>query len=98
LLLGELKMSPVEVLVHMGPPTGVILLAASAVWERASLLQAGGLVQALSGPNLCLLVAALVASVGVNATTMLAIKTTSSLTFKVVGCIKNSLVVVCGVL
>ena len=95
LLLGQLQFNAVEILVYLGPPTGALLLAAAAIWEQ----------EALMGPGLTLMArrpilysAAILLGVGVNLTTAVAIKATSSLTFKVFGCIKNTLVVVTGVL
>ena len=95
LLLGQLQFNAVEILVYLGPPTGALLLAAAAIWEQ----------DAFFGPGLSLMAhkpvlytAAILLGVGVNLTTAVAIKATSSLTFKVFGCIKNTLVVVVGVL
>lgn len=81
---------------YMGPPTGAMLLAASAVVERRGLVDRGGL--ALAARHAPLVAVALATGFLVNATTAAAIRTTSSLTFKVAGTVKNTVVVVAGAL
>ena len=78
-----------------GPPTAALLFAASFVWEREGLLARGlALVAARPLPYVC----AVLVGFLVNMTTALAIQATSSLTFKVCGCVKNTVVVWCGIL
>ena len=88
-------LTPAEMTVYMGPPTGVLLLAAAAVVEREGLLHGGGL--SIAAAHLPAIAAALLTGFLVNATTAAAIATTSSLTFKVVGTLKNTAVVLGGV-
>ncbi len=94
-LLGSLKFNAVEVVVWLGPPTAIILFAASFVWESEGLLKHGfALIQAKPFWYL----GAVSLGFVVNVAAALGIQRTSSLTFKVVGCVKNTLVVWCGIL
>jgi drug/metabolite transporter (DMT)-like permease len=87
--------TPAEVTAYMGPPTGLLLLAAAAVTERDGLLHRGGLALAVAhAPSIAL---ALFMGFLVNATTAAAIRNSSSLTFKVAGTLKNTAVVLAGV-
>lgn len=95
LLLGSLNYSAVEVLVYLGPPTAALLFGASYVWESDGLLDRGfELVLARPAIYLCAVLMGFV----VNMSTAKAIQATSSLTFKVFGCVKNSVLVACGML
>ena len=95
LLLGSLNYSAVEVLVYLAPPTAVVLFAAAAVFERSGLESRGF---ALIAERPLAYLAAVVMGFVVNITTAKAIQATSSLSFKVFGCLKNSVVIGCGVL
>ena len=95
LLLGQLQYNAVEILVYLGPPTGILLIISAAYYEQEALFGSG--LSLIAGKPV-LYAAAILLGVGVNLTTAVAIKATSSLTFKVFGCIKNTLVVVVGVL
>ena len=94
-LLGSLRFNAVEVVVWLGPPTALILFAASAVWEYEGLRDHGF---ALIGAKPLIYLFAIVLGFGVNLSAALGIQATSSLTFKVVGCVKNTIVVWCGIL
>ena len=97
LLLGKLQFNAVEVLVYLSPATAVLLSVSASVWECNGLLAPqGGFSKVAHNPWLYLL--ASVAGFAVNVTTYWAIEATSSLTFKVFGCVKNGLVVWAGVL
>jgi hypothetical protein len=85
----------VQVLVYLGFPTSVVLLAASAIWEREGLLAKG---LALMAHKPLHYLSAIFMGFLVNLSTAFAIKVTGSLTFKVVGCVKNSLLVWVGIL
>lgn len=80
---------------YLGFPTGVVLLGASAIWEREGLL-ANGL--ALMARKPLHYLTAIFMGFMVNLSTAFAIKVTGSLTFKVVGCVKNTLLVWVGIL
>ena len=88
-------LTPAEMTVYMGPPTGALLLAASAVVERNGLIRGGGF--SIAAAHAPAIAAALFTGFLVNATTAAAIATTSSLTFKVMGTLKNTAVVLGGV-
>lgn len=79
----------------MGLPTGVMLAAAAVPSEGAGLAKYGWAI-ARENPGLLALLA--VSSAAVNVTSFLAIRLTSSLMFKVTGCMKNVAVVWLGVL
>lgn len=84
-----------DVLVYMGVPCASMLIAASLMFERQrGLFHAFELL--LSTKPWAFLKAGLMSS-AVNLTSFLAISTTSSLTFKVSGCLKNLGVVWYGV-
>ena len=94
-LLGSMRFNAVEVVVWLGPLTALILFSASFIWEAKGLTEHGfALIQA---KPLWYLGAVSLGFV-VNVAAALGIQTTSSLTFKVVGCVKNTLVVWCGML
>ena len=95
LLLGQLQYNAVEILVYLGPPTGLLLILSAACFEQEALFGSG---LSLIANKPILYSTAILLGIGVNLTTAIAIKATSSLTFKVFGCIKNTLVVVVGVL
>lgn len=80
---------------YLGAPTGLVLLAASAIWEREGLLASG---LALMAHKPLHYLAAIFMGFLVNLSTAFAIKVTGSLTFKVVGCVKNTLLVWVGIL
>ena len=92
-LLGRLDYDSVETVVYLGPPTAILLASASWMIESEG-LSSTGLACIQRRPLLYVL--ALLGGFGVNLTTAYAIKTTSSLTFKVWGCLKNTAVVVAG--
>ena len=97
LLLGQMKYNAVEALVYLSPCTGSVLAVGALLWEREGLAAAGGgLYKVSCKPHVYLLAAA--GGFLVNLTTFWAIKATSGLTFKVLGCVKNSFVVWAGVL
>ena len=85
----------VQVLLYVGLPTGVILSVAAWLVEGER-LAAYGLRIAATNPGIFAALA--VASASVNLFSFLAIRLTSSLTFKTVGCMKNVVVVYLGVL
>jgi len=95
LLGGSLNFNAVEVTVYLGPPTAALLLAASYLWEREGLTRVGFALVAAKPLSYAF---ALVLGFAVNMSTALAIQATSSLTFKVVGCVKNAVVIWFGVL
>lgn len=82
-------------LVYLGLPTGVLLLGASAIWEREGLLAYGLSLMAHKPVHY---LAAVFMGFLVNLSTAFAIKVTGSLTFKVVGCVKNTMLVWVGIL
>lgn len=82
---------------YLGLPTGVLLLGASAIWEREGLLAPGGGLALMANKPLHYL-AAIFMGFLVNLSTAFAIKVTGSLTFKVVGCVKNTMLVWVGIL
>jgi hypothetical protein len=90
-LMGPLKVNQAEVLVWISVPSAALLLAASAVVELPAMLRMG------ASPPLLQLAGATCVSCLVNITSYAAIATTSSLTFKVAGCVKNLAVVWLGV-
>ena len=89
-LVRDLRLNAAEMLVSLAWPTAAILLGAAFVWEREG-LQAYGLQLILARP--VLFACALLGGFAVNATTALAVRQTSSLTFKVWGCAKTSVIV-----
>ena len=93
LLLGRLKYNAAEVLVYLGSPTAVLLLLASLVCEHEGLMQGGF---ELMHQGYGTFIAAMLIGAVVNLATALAIHNTSSLTFKVFGCLKNTFVVLYG--
>jgi hypothetical protein len=95
LLGGSLNFNAVEITVWLGPPTAAILFAGSYLWEYDGLMRLGF---ALIRVKPLWYTLALLLGFAVNMSTALAIQATSSLTFKVVGCIKNAVVIWFGVL
>ena len=87
-------LSPNEVTAYVGPPTGLLLLLAAAAVEGPA-QRGGGLDRARAAAPAVF--AALLTGYAVNATTAAAIRATSSLTFKVAGCLKNTAVVAAAV-
>ena len=94
-LLGRLRYNEAEVLVYLGSPTAVMLLLASAVWERQGLTKPGGGFALLHGSYGVIILAMLLGAT-VNLATALAIRASSGLTFKVFGCLKNVFVILYG--
>lgn len=84
-----------QVLLYVGLPTGAILSVAAWLVEGERLV-AYGFQIAAANPGIFAALA--VASASVNLFSFLAIRLTSSLTFKTVGCMKNVFVVYLGVL
>ena len=80
----------------LGLPTAALLAAASAVWEARGLVSSGHL--ALLWRNCGLFACAIAGSCVLNWLSYLAIRTNGALTLKIVGCVKNVLVVWVGVL
>ncbi|KAK9810681.1 hypothetical protein WJX73_010368 [Symbiochloris irregularis] len=97
LLLGDLRLSQAELLVYLGAPTAVMLLLASGLMEQEGLMHPSSGFSLLQG-HWGMFAASMILGACVNASTALAIRNTSSLTFKVFGCIKNVFVVLYGVL
>ncbi len=85
----------VQVLLFVGLPTGLLLAVAAVPSEGPGLVRYGWAI-AWENPGLLALLA--VSSAAVNVTSFLAIRFTSSLMFKVTGCMKNVAVVWLGVL
>ena len=97
LLLGKLRFNAVEVLVYLSPATAVCLAIGAYFWEFEGLAtHHGGFYKVGQSPSQYLMASC--AGFAVNVTTYWAIQATSSLTFKVFGCVKNALVVWAGVL
>lgn len=94
-LFGKLNYSSVELMVYLGPPTAFFLGTASWFLEGRGLIDYG-FQSVKKDPHIYIL--AILGGFGVNLTTAYAIKATSSLTFKVWGCVKNTAVVVIGCL
>jgi hypothetical protein len=97
LLVGKLAYNAVEALVYLSPAIAGALLIGSFIWEWDGLTAPHGGFAKIAEKPLQYAVAALT-GFAVNITTYWAIKVTSSLTFKVLGCVKNSLVVWFGIL
>lgn len=96
-LLGQTKYNAVEALVYLSPCIGGLLAIGALFMERQGLTASdGGFYKVSCKPQLYLLAAG--GGFLVNLTTFWAIKATSGLTFKVLGCVKNSFVVWAGVL
>ena len=97
LLLGQMKYNAVEALLYLSPCTGGLLAIGALLWEWEGLTEPhGGFYKVYQKPLLYSFAAA--GGFLVNLTTFWAIKATSGLTFKVLGCVKNSFVVWAGVL
>lgn len=97
MLHGKLHFNAVEVLVYLSPGTAMLLAIGACVWELDGLTAYdGGFYKVAQSPGQYLLASC--AGFAVNVTTYWAIEATSSLTFKVFGCVKNALVVWAGVL
>jgi hypothetical protein len=95
ILLGAERYNTAEALVFIGGPAALALMAGAAVWEGPGIM-AGGLQLVLDHP--LSFFNAFFISFLVNLTCFFAIQNTSSLTFKVAGCVKNVIVVWYGVL
>ncbi len=93
-LLGSRGYSSADVLLYVGGPSALLLMGAGLVLEGRSMLSAAA---ALAAVRPGALVRAWAMSAAVNLTSYLAISTTSSLTFKVAGCLKNLAVIWVGV-
>jgi hypothetical protein len=91
----ECNLPTAQVLLYVGLPTGAILSVAAWLVEGER-LAAYGFRIAVRNPGIFAALA--VASASVNLFSFLAIRLTSSLTFKTVGCMKNVFVVYLGVL
>ncbi|KAF6258385.1 triose-phosphate transporter family-domain-containing protein [Scenedesmus sp. NREL 46B-D3] len=94
LLLGPYKFNSAEVLVYVGAPSALALVGGSLLLDGAPMLEFAGKLYATQ--PMIFLQAGAVSSM-VNLASYLAISTTSSLTFKVAGCLKNLAVVWYGV-
>lgn len=95
LLLGSLRYNAIEVLAYLGPPTAVVLFCSSYIWEYDGLMSRG-FARVLARPAAYSCTALM--GFLVNVSTAQAIQATSSLTFKVVGCMKNMAVIAVAVL
>jgi hypothetical protein len=91
----EKPYSAIEVMAHIGPLVGTLTGIASLVleWEGLKALGFAGLVKSL--PHLAMIC---ILSFAVNVSSYLAIRYTSSTTFKVAGCVKNAATIWLGVL
>ncbi|KXZ47736.1 hypothetical protein GPECTOR_33g618 [Gonium pectorale] len=91
-----------ETLTYVGLPTAALLLLGAAIWELPGMMAAtaagGGSGLALVAADPWVFLAAPAVSALVNMSCFFAINATSSLTFKVAGCVKNVAVVAYGVL
>lgn len=97
LLLGKMQYNAVEALVYLSPMTAVCLGFGAFLFEWDGLTaHHGGMYKVSCHPSRYLLATS--GGFVVNLTTFWAIKATSGLTFKVLGCVKNSFVVCAGVL
>jgi hypothetical protein len=95
ILLGAERYNTAEALVYIGGPAALALMGGAAVWEGPG-IAAGGFQLVLDHP--VAFFNAFFISFLVNLTCFFAIQNTSSLTFKVAGCVKNIAVVWYGVL
>eukprot|EP00775_Hariotina_reticulata_P006948 gene6948-7165_t len=95
LLLGPNKYNSAEVLVYVGLPSALVLIMGSLLTERQRGMLTAAQVLIEARPEAFL--KAFSMSCLVNLTSYMAIATTSSLTFKVAGCLKNLAVVWYGV-
>lgn len=84
-----------QALLYVGLPAGLLLAVAAVPLEGPGLAKYGWVI-AEENPRLLVLLA--LSSAAVNFMSFLAIRLTSSLTFKVTGCIKNIAVIGLGVL
>jgi hypothetical protein len=97
LLLGKMQYNAVEALVYLSPMTAMCLGFGAFLFEWDGLTaHHGGMYKVSCHPSRYLLAAT--GGFVVNLTTFWAIKATSGLTFKVLGCVKNSFVVCAAVL
>ena len=97
LLLGKAQFNAVEALVYLSPMIGVCLGIGAFAFEWDGLTaEHGGFYKISCSPGWYLLAAT--GGFLVNLTTFWAIKRSTALTFKVIGCVKNSFVVCAGVI
>lgn len=94
LALSFCRFNSAEVLVYIGIPAALVLMGSSIVLDGPAML---ALASKLWQINPALFLKAWAVSSAVNLTSYMAISTTSSLTFKVAGCLKNLVVVWYGV-
>ncbi|EFJ47385.1 hypothetical protein VOLCADRAFT_92023 [Volvox carteri f. nagariensis] len=99
LLRDGAKYNTAESLVYIGGPTAALLLVIAAVveWPQAAAAAAYGRGFALAARDPMTFITAPLVSALVNMSCFFAINATSSLTFKVAGCVKNVAVVAYGV-
>lgn len=95
--MGELQFNVFDTMLYLAPVTGCLLGLMALLTEREGMMApGGGFAKMWATP--WLYAAALGMSCLVNLTTFIAIRQSSSLTFKVVGCVKNAVIVMVGVL
>lgn len=93
-LLSGHHMSPAEASWVLGMPTACMLLLGAGVWEYQALVGRMAVLWQHSG----LFAVAMAGSCALNWTSYMAIRTSGALMLKIVGCVKNALVVWVGVL
>ncbi len=93
-LLAGHRMTPSEASWVLGLPTAALLLLGAGVWERQALVAR----MHVLGEHAGLFAVAMAGSCALNWTSYMAIRTSGALMLKVVGCVKNALVVWVGVM